>query len=154
MGNFVSDFNFGRAGEETILKIIAKERLFESLMFVRRPSKDSAFTTYDWNVGFTLECKTERPSENMYFELSKGKNKNFEVSGLMISEADWVCYLSDTLFIIFDREELLQDIRKGQEKNKCRILDICGNKNSGGVLFKKEYILEHFKSIHIYKYLT
>lgn len=154
MGNYVRDFNFGKEGEDTILKIILEEDLLNSLIIINKPPSTSSFTKYDLAIGFTIECKTERPSENMYFELSKGKKKDFKPSGLIISEADWICYLSDNLFIIFNREELLKDIRRGQEKKKCREIPLCGNKNSGGVLFKKKYIIKNFKSIKTYKYIT
>ena len=153
VGNFIKDLEEGHIGEETVLMLLSEApELVAGMLNVNQP--EGRFEKYDIEIRTTIEVKTEKvKSDNMYFEL--GNPKTEKLTGIMASAADYIIYLNPTLFIIFNREILLEDLTEVQEVPKAsRKLDRCGDGNSQGILVKKEYIIDNFKSVYSYKYLT
>lgn len=156
--SFVEDLESGKKSEDTVIRFLENSpELMQGLMKVKKAKGN--FSDYDFKISASFEVKNDlasEKSENYCFETHNPKSGQF--TGIMLSKANYIIYISNNGIIIFDRLKLINELtvieKLKKAKGKYRLLKSMGNGNSAGILVNKEYVLKNFKSIIFSKFFN
>lgn len=156
---FNKDLSDGQQMEITVMEYLHNHPEYLSQLIKWESSSSyGRFSGYDLCAGFKIEVKYDKMSDttgNFAFEFEN--SLTHKASGIYSSESDYICYVTEDSYYIFDRLKLIEDIGKNQLKFKThdnkniysgfRTVVKAGDGNASVYLYKIQYIRTFFNSI-------